>query len=70
MTTIKDLDGRLFATVPETADITRYDPRTIRRAIEAGEIPATRAGATWRIPVAWIREQAGLGAAGGGADAA
>jgi len=55
------LDGKLFADVPETAEILRYDQRTVRRAIEAGEIPAIRAGGHWRIPVAWLREQARLG---------
>lgn len=59
--------GRLFATVPEFVRVSGYDQRTVRKGIEAGEIPAFRVGATWRIPVAWIREQAGLG---GGADAA
>jgi excisionase family DNA binding protein len=55
------LDSKLFADVPETAEILRYDPRTVRRAIEAGEIPAVRAGGRWRVPTAWLREQAGLG---------
>ena len=52
--------GRLFATVPEFVKVSGYDARTVRKGIEAGEIPAIRVGATWRIPVAWIREQAGL----------
>lgn len=53
------LAGRLFATVPEAAAILRYDVRTVRRAIAAGEIPAVRVGATYRIRVSWLREQAG-----------
>ncbi len=57
--------GRLFATVPEFVSVSGYDQRTVRKGIEAGEIPAFRVGATWRIPVAWIREQARLGAVGG-----
>jgi excisionase family DNA binding protein len=61
------LDG-LFADVPETAAVLRYDARTVRRAIEAGKIPAVRAGERWRVPTAWLREQAGLG--GGDAPAA
>ena len=65
-TTAEVLDGNLFADVPETAEILRYDERTVRRAIEAGEIPAVRAGERWRVPTAWLREQAGLG----GGDAA
>ena len=55
------LDGKLFADVPETAEILRYDSRTVRRAIEAGEIPAIRAGGRWCIPTAWLRAQAQLG---------
>jgi excisionase family DNA binding protein len=63
--------GRLFLSVPELSALLGYDRlgRTVRKGIEAGEIPATRVGATWRIPVAWIREQARLDATGG-ADAA
>jgi hypothetical protein len=57
--------GRLFASVPETTAILGYDKlgRTVRKGIETGEIPATRVGATWRIPLAWIRQQAGLDSA-------
>jgi excisionase family DNA binding protein len=57
-TALQSLQGRLFATIPETAAIFAYDQRTVRRAILAGEIPGVRAGSTWRIPVAWIREHA------------
>lgn len=56
--------GRLFATVPEFVRVSGYDQRTVRKGIESGEIPAIRVGVTWRIPVAWIREQARLGADG------
>ena len=62
--------GRLFATVPEFVKVSGYDQRTVRKGIEAGEIPAIRVGATWRIPVAWIREQARVDGATGGADVA
>lgn len=51
-------EGRLFATVPEVAEILGYDERTIRRGIKTGQIPATQVGATHRVPVAWIRSQA------------
>lgn len=62
------LDGRLFATVTEVAAILRYDARTVRKAIEAGEIPALRAGSTYRITVEWLRAQmAPSGAAPGDA---
>jgi excisionase family DNA binding protein len=53
------LKDRLFADVTEAAAILRYDPRTVRRAIEAGDIPAVRVGERWRIPTAWLRKQAG-----------
>lgn len=57
------LNGRLFATTTEASAVLRYDRagRTVRRAIEAGEIPAVRYGSTFRVPVAWLREQALLG---------
>ena len=57
--TLDDLGGRLFATVPEVAAILRYDVRTVRRAIEAGTVPAVRVGAGYRIPMAWLRSVAG-----------
>jgi excisionase family DNA binding protein len=55
------LKDKLFATTTETAAVLRYDHRTVRKAIEAGEIPAVKYGATWRVPTAWLREQASLG---------
>jgi excisionase family DNA binding protein len=53
---------KLFASSTEAAAILDVDPRTLRGAIERGEIPATRAGSNWRVPVSWLSEQAGLGA--------
>jgi hypothetical protein len=41
---LADLEGKLFATVPEVAVILRSDVRSIRRAIAAGEIPAQPVG--------------------------
>lgn len=52
--------GKLFMTVPEVAELTRVDQRTLRRAIEAGEISAVRLGNTVRIPTAAILQLAGL----------
>lgn len=57
---IEILDGKLFADIPETAQVLRYDVRTVRTAIKAGEIPAVRAGNRWRVPTSWLRQQAGL----------
>lgn len=54
------LGDRLFATTTEVAAILRYDGRTVRKAIEAGDIPAVRAGSTWRVPTAWLRAQIGV----------
>lgn len=50
-----DWRDRLFLTVTEVAALMRVDPRTVRRAIEAGQIPATRVGQIWRIPVEKFR---------------
>jgi excisionase family DNA binding protein len=61
MSDLQVLDGKLFAEVPEAAAILRYDPRTVRRALEAGDIPGVRVGGRWRIPVSWLREQARIG---------
>lgn len=66
---LKRIDGRLFATTTEAAAILNYDPRTIRKAIDAGEIPSIRVAGTRRVPVSWIKEQARL-ATDGGAGAA
>jgi excisionase family DNA binding protein len=62
---LKRLEGRLFATTTETAAILRYDTRTLRKAIDAGEIPSVRVGATRRVPVSWITERARLSTDGG-----
>ena len=65
---LERLDGRLFATVIEASAVLSYDRagRTVRKAIQAGEIPAVRAGSTYRVPVAWLRQQLGMGTDGGG----
>ncbi|MFC0623215.1 helix-turn-helix domain-containing protein [Kribbella deserti] len=41
---------RLFLKVSEVAKLLRADPRTVRRGIEEGVIPAVRIGSTIRIP--------------------
>jgi excisionase family DNA binding protein len=58
-TTLSDLAGQTFTGTPEVASILGRDERTIRRAIEAGKIPASRIGSKWAVPVAWLRQQAG-----------
>lgn len=62
---LERIKGRLFATTTEAAVILGYDPRTVRKAIDAGEIPSVKAGPTRRVPVAWLKEQARLGMDGG-----
>ena len=57
---LADLAGQLFADVPETAEVLRIDQRTVRRSIEAGDIPAIRTGQRWRVPTSWLRQAAGL----------
>jgi excisionase family DNA binding protein len=46
---------RLFLTVTEAAELMRVDPRTLRRALEAGQVPGVRVGNVWRIPVEKFR---------------
>ena len=58
--TLDDLNGRLFADVPEAASVLGRDERTVRRAAAAGEIPATKVGTKWMIQTAWLRQQAGI----------
>ncbi len=55
-----DLADRLFLTVPQVADILRWDARTVRKLIHDGTIPATKADNQYRIPAQWVRERAAL----------
>ena len=57
---LDSLSGKLFASVPEAATVLRSDPRSVRRAIAAGDIPCTRVGPRALVPVRWLREVAGL----------
>lgn len=59
--TVEELAGRNFATVAETASIMRCDRRTVRTACRLGEMPYTKAGVEYRIPVSWLRQQVELG---------
>jgi excisionase family DNA binding protein len=65
--TLADLNGRTFARVWEAASILEADQRTLLTMLTAGEVPGTRVGAQWRIPVAWLREAASGKAASQGA---
>jgi excisionase family DNA binding protein len=57
---------RLFASVQETAEVLGVDPRTVRRAVAEGQIPASHVGVRVLIPTKWLREAA----QSGGGDAA
>jgi hypothetical protein len=56
-----DLETRTFIKTTEWAAITLTDARTVRRAIEAGQIPAVRICGAIRIPAEWARRQLRLG---------
>lgn len=54
------LEGKLFASVPEAAVVLRSDPRSVRRSIDAGDIPSIPVGPRKLVPVNWLRQAAGL----------
>jgi hypothetical protein len=54
--TLDDLGARLFAYTNEVAAIIGADPRTVRRMIADGAIPARKAGVKHIVPVTWLRE--------------
>jgi excisionase family DNA binding protein len=41
-------------TVNQVAELLQVEPRTIRRNIEFGEIPARKIGRVWRIPKSFV----------------
>ena len=42
-------DDATYLSVKEIADLLRVHPKTVRRWIEAGTLPATQMGRAWRI---------------------
>lgn len=56
-----ELEHRTFIKTTEWAALTLTDARTVRRAIEAGEIPAVHICGAIRIPAEWARRQLRLG---------
>jgi excisionase family DNA binding protein len=48
--TLDEIRCRLFVTVAEVAEILDMDERTVRRAIEQGQIPAIKVGVQTAIP--------------------
>ena len=57
---LAEVAERMFLTVPEVAEILRTDPRTIRRAIQAGHISAVRVNGVVRIPTQRFIDEMGL----------
>jgi excisionase family DNA binding protein len=51
------LERTSFFSIPETARLFGCDERTVREAVRAGNIPATRLGAKWFIPTEWLKVQ-------------
>ena len=41
-------------TVNQVAELLQVEPRTIRRNIEFGDIPAKKIGRVWRIPRSFV----------------
>lgn len=56
-----ELEHRTFIKTTEWAALTLTDARTVRRAIEAGQIPAVHISGAIRIPAEWARRQLRLG---------
>lgn len=52
------LRGRLFVAPVQAARVLGVDRRTLYRAIEAGDVPAIKVGAQWRVATAWLRAAA------------
>jgi excisionase family DNA binding protein len=50
--------GDLFASPAQAAAILKLNLRTVYAALERGEIPSTRVVTLYKIPVAWLRQQA------------
>lgn len=55
-----ELADRLFVTPNEAAAVLQWDVRTVRKHVRDGTIPNTKADQQYRIPAAWVREQAML----------
>lgn len=55
---LDDPDGPQFTGVSEAAVVLDANPRTIRVAIQRGQIPAVRVGWEYKIPMSWLRRAA------------
>jgi hypothetical protein len=52
-----EASGKLFCYPADVAAVFDKDRDTIYLALERGEIPHTRLGQRYQIPVAWLRRQ-------------
>jgi excisionase family DNA binding protein len=46
--------------IPEVAEALGVSPEHVRRALLAGELPGTRVGSVWLVPVEALRARLGL----------
>jgi hypothetical protein len=53
-----EAQGKLFTTPAVAAIVLGRDYRTILAGLERGDIPFTRVGQRYTIPVAWLRRAA------------
>ncbi len=48
---------KVLLSVPEVADATDMDPKSVRAAIARGEIPSVRFGRLIKVPLWWLEQQ-------------
>lgn len=65
---LERISGRLFCTTTEAAAVLDIDARTLRSALDRGDVPGVRTGSTWRVPTSWLRQQARIIEARGASD--
>lgn len=51
------MEAKVLLSVPETAHATGLDVKTVRAAIERGEIPGQRIGRLLKVPRWWVDQQ-------------
>ena len=49
--------GRQAVTRTQAARLLGVDPRTLSKAIDAGDVPVIKIGPSLRIPTSWLRKQ-------------
>jgi len=65
MTDLPFPSNAIYLNVREVADLFRVSPKTVRRWIKAGTLPATRLGRDWRIARADAKGRAAAHGKGG-----